>query len=689
MRICELLALATLLNVACVWAAPGKAEEGGVDTTVRNLVQNGDFEVVSADRPPRGWTMWGSQKYKVAANYVRDEAVAHQGKASFRIHHPGSTSGYVVSAPEHAIRPRAGKVYRVSFYARSDRSGSSGFGITAYESVRPFVDAPSPGQWSIEVTPSWQRFQFEIHEGWDFFADRSRYLLLTFHATQDAKEERTLWVDDVVVTERPSPREGRLPDESRLTYEPLQHRLEPGDRLEFTVDAERRLRPAARNVGAVSFHRVAGWTGHPYDKGGKYTLPAETERAIRDMRMPMTRFYAVGDEPFSLEESIDRVAEVCRKIDVPLDHCVLELEAQSARTKLSPAMWARGVSYARKEGYGFRYWEISNEPYLTRPDSAFPTPDSYVEHVKDVSRAIRAVDPEAQVGIGISKNSQKWGTTILQQTAGCYDFVAAHHYSFVRSIHTCKFEAAVLAANYRALDDCLKVNALMRACNPEREVVQIDTEWGMHCAGPNGERADNVDRNANIFGTVHRAVRLIYYAREGMLEGASSWQMLNRVGAQGFGVLAPKVPDRRFMLFWLYYYFNRHVGEWALELDGTAPYYVPSAGDSASFRAGEYGGPRTPVLATVSEDGNALYVVVVNGSWSEPAACRMDVRSFSISEARGIVLSHSDPDGKPLLDRKEDLVSPLPVSIEDNVLTCAIPPHAVVFLTLEAAKPMK
>ena len=675
-----------LLTAACVCAASASNKDGHASGVAGNLVHNGDFEIVSSDCPPPGWVMWGAQKYKIPANYTRDETAPHGGAACFRMHHPANTAGYVVLAPSHAIRPRGGKVYTVSFYARSDRTGSSAFGFTAYESVRPFVDAASPGRWTLDVTPSWQRFEFEIHEGWDFFSDRSRYLLLTFYATQDNKEECTLWVDDIVVTEKPSTRDGRLLDASHLTYEPLQHRLEPGKRLEFTVDAKRRLGPATRNVGAVSFHRVAGWTGHPYNKAGEYTLPAETEEAIREMRMPMTRFYAVGDEPFSVEESIDRAAEVCRRVNVPLDNCVLELETQGAQTKLAPDVWARGVSHARKKGYGFRYWEISNEPYIRRPDSAFSTPDSYVEHVKDVSQSILAVDPRAQIGIGIHKNSQNWGNYILKRTAGCYDFVAAHHYASVRNIHTGKFEAAVLTTNFKALDDCSKVNALIRAYNPDREVVQIDTEWGMHCGGPNGERADYVDRNANVFGTIHRAVRLIYYAREGMLAGASAWQMLNRVGAQGFGVLAPEVPEKRFMLYWLYYYFNRHLGEWALELHGTAPYYVPETEDASSFQATEYGGPQTPVLATLSKDGRALYVVIANGSWDRAEPCRIEVRNFAVSETDGVLLTHSDPDGKPLLERKSDAVSLLPISVEADVLTCAIPPHAVAFLTMKTTE---
>ncbi len=122
----------------------------------------------------------------------------------------------------------------------------------------------------------------------------------------------------------------------------------------------------------------------------------------------------------------------------------------------------------------------------------------------------------------------------------------------------------------------MRLNALIQAYNPGQDVYQYDTEWGMHSGGPNGERADYVDRNANIFGTLHRAVRLIYYTREDILRGASSWEMFCRTNSQGFGILSPDAPDKRFMIYWLYYYFNRHVGEWVLDMNGTAPYYYPT-----------------------------------------------------------------------------------------------------------------
>ncbi len=393
-----------------------------------NLVYNGDFEMRSSEAPPLGWTMWGAEQYKAPANYTLDTVNPHRGKACFRIHHPAGTGGYIVSSPDHAIRPRKSKMYTIDFWARADGPGMSDFGLEAYSNIRPFIDAASPGHFLIATDEQWKHYQFTLSEGWDFFADRSRYLLLAFYATRDQDSERTLWVDDIVVTEEPSTRTGRLVDESTLEYPPLQHRLRPGDALDITVDAGKPLRRATQEVGGISFHRVCGWTGQPYDRQGNYTLAPELEQAIRDLHLPMTRFYAVGDEPFPVEESIDRVAELCRRVGVPLDHVVLEFETQGATSKLPPEQWARGVRHSVNKGYRFRYWEIANEPYLVREGTAFPTPQSYTDHFIEVSRAIRAVQPSAQIGLAIDPESQAWGNAVLKQCAGHYDFVVGHYY---------------------------------------------------------------------------------------------------------------------------------------------------------------------------------------------------------------------------------------------------------------------
>jgi hypothetical protein len=636
-----------------------------------------DFETSSTQSPPVNWVMWGDRQYKVPANYARDTTQWHEGQACLRIHHPAGTQGYIVSAPDRAVRPQQGMIYIVSFWARAEKTGKALFQWTAYRSIRPYVDAPSPGSLPCEVGSQWRSYTCSIREGLDFFAQESRFLLLTFHATSVSAEEQTLWIDDVRVSEQADTHPVALLNMATIPHGALEHRLRPGDRLAFTLSPANRLRRATRDVGGVSFHRVCGWTGQPYDKKGVYTLRPEVEEAIHELRLPMTRFYAVGDELFSVDAAIDKVAEVCRRAGIEQDHCVLEFEEQGASRKLPPATWARGVSYSLRQGYRFHHWEIANEPYasLWGHGGAFPTPETFIAHFKAVSDAIRQVDPQAQIGMDIDAGNVRWGNYVLQQLAGNYDFVAPHYYCGA-DVHRLTFEDITLSENYRMLDQALRIQALLRAYTGDHPVCQYDTEWGMICRTIDGRDADYEDRNANIIGTVYRAVRLIYYAREDIVRGASGWQMLSRLNGQGFGILSQEAPDQRFMLYWLYYYFNRHLGQWVLQMDGTTPYYQPGQ------QAEEFAGPLTPVLATLSKDENEIYLVIANGSWTRAVPCRVKLRDFRAARAKGIMISSNNPDGKPLLERKEEAVSDLPVDATGEDVNCTLGPHSVAFVTL-------
>ncbi len=370
-------------------------------------------------------------------------------------------------------------------------------------------------------------------------------------------------------------------------------------------------------------------------------------------------------------------AEVCGRVGITQDNCVLEFEEQGASTKLPPEVWARGVRHSRERGFDFHHWEIANEPYssLWGHGQAFPTSEAFIEHFREVSRAIRRVDSKAQIGVDIDVEQVRWGNYLLKQLAGSYDFVAPHYYCGA-DVHKKSFEDIVLTENYRMLDRVLRVQALLRTYNPDREIAQYDTEWGMICSTVDGKDADFEDRNANIMGTMHRAVRLIYYAREGLLQGASGWQMLSRLNAQGFGILSQDAPEQRFMLYWLYYYFNRHLGEWALLTDGTAPYYQPEKTNQ------QLDGPITPTLASLSKDGREIYLIIANGSWSRAVPCHAKVRGFRSFRVAGVVLANDNLDGKPLLKQTEEAVSNLPLTVTDEDVSCTLPPHSVAFVTL-------
>ena len=93
-------------------------------------------------------------------------------------------------------------------------------------------------------------------------------------------------------------------------------------------------------------------------------------------------------------------------------------------------------------------------------------------HFKAVSRAIRDADPKAQVGVDIHSHNVRWGNYLLKELAGDYDFVAPHYYCGA-SVHKLPFEEIALTENYRMLDRVLRINALLHAYNPQREVFQV------------------------------------------------------------------------------------------------------------------------------------------------------------------------------------------------------------------------
>ena len=149
---------AWVLGVWCLLGAVAEAHGSATRPAAGgNLAFHGDFERVSKAAPPDGWTMWGASRYKDPANYTRDTTRPHGGKACFRIHHPAGTAGYIVSSPTRAIRPGKGKMYVVSFWARTDKPGPSFFRVQGYRSLSPYVGARMPGHSQFQPGRDWTR----------------------------------------------------------------------------------------------------------------------------------------------------------------------------------------------------------------------------------------------------------------------------------------------------------------------------------------------------------------------------------------------------------------------------------------------------------------------------------------------------------------------------------------------------
>ena len=649
-----------------------------------NLVFNGDFESseLSPVKIPAPWLMWGAGE-KQPENFTYDKKNPYAGKQSFRIYHPADQDTYIIYQRERAFKIEKNIVYRVSFWARTDLPGVSYFRLQKLKNIDPVENSAAKAKANIFTCDhDWKKIEFFLKEGLDFTTTSEQYIAPSFIATYE-KIEKTLWIDDLIIS-----REGLLKDEDAVqkfdSEKPYltQHMLEKGDTLNFTVDTLKTPGPANNKIAGVSFHLLtSGPSRIPYGENGAYNLPAELEKAIADLHLPMTRIYALNaakyEQPlqYDLTGGIDRFNELLEKCGIPRESAILEFEIQKNVPLAGPDKWARGVRHSIDKGYKFHFWEVGNEPYVIDSRASFPSADDYIAYFIEISKTIRKNDPQAKVGIAINYQDQKpeWREYVLQKAAGYYDFVAPHHYNFGK-VYEKSFSDIVLAENFHQLDLILKINAMIQKYNPGRTVYQYDSEWGLHSHPEPGKNL----RNGNIYGTLHRIVRMIYCAQGGFLEGAASWVMFGRKPEDmGFGLLPEYDISKRTMLYWTYYYINRHICDDLVTLHGTTPYYEGEAEDLS-----RYSGPLAPALVTISKDKKTLCIAIANGSWDKDIPCVINLPDFAVRETTAVLLSSSDPDAHPVLDKNEDFIRQVNLKPENGRINFTMPRHAALFITL-------
>ncbi len=652
-----------------------------------NLVFNGDMEQPDPhSRLPLGWVIYGEEKYKDRNNFTRDEAEKFTGQASLRIHHPKDTNGHVALDPgSYSITAKPGMTYTITFQSKADADGEGMFIVWGKKALDADEGSAAAGNWKVKLTKDWKPQRFVIRDGLDFRATETPFLHLMLFAAAQQSEERTMWIDDLQIVATPNPGDlSGIKKISTIDYTPVDHVLKPADdnRLDVTIDTKApAVRKANRMALGVSFHKVRGHPQVPYDQFGNYTLSYETERALKSLELPWTRFYDVADPRGSVEWSLDRIAEMCDKFGIPKEKVVLELDIEYATHASEPEKWVRMVKYSMEKGYGFRTWEIGNEVYAAHINhgdkAAFREPEDYAQYFLKVSEAIKAIQPDARIGISVHAEMHGWHEYTLLRTVGHYDFVVPHIYANIDAFKE-PFDRVVLGENYLRIDLAQRLNAMIAAYNPGQKVTILDTEWGMHTSGPNGESADATMRNANMFGTAHRAVRLIYYAREKIVEGASTWGAFGKNSEPGFAMVLNDTPERRTMMYWLWRHFSAHLGTDVLPMTGTAPFFKSE--DPREL------GPQTPLIATRSADGKQYKLVLVNGTWDKHVESKIVMNGIThAATAKAVVLTQDEnPDTSAIYSESRDPTQPLPVRVVDgHTLLFTLPPRAVVFVNVE------
>jgi hypothetical protein len=124
------------------------------------------------------------------------------------------------------------------------------------------------------------------------------------------------------------------------------------------------------------------------------------------------------------------------------------------------------------------------------------------------------------------------------------------------------------------------------------------------------------------------------------------------------------------MLFWLFKHFIANTGDKVLAMSGSGPWEDKL-------------GPVTPLVATLSGDGRTMFITIANGSWSKAVPMDLMLKDFAAKSTSAVVLTQASEDADPLLPDAIDPCTPLPLKLDGDRVTGALPPHAVVFMTID------
>ena len=442
----------------------------------------------------------------------------------------------------------------------------------------------------------------------------------------------------------------------------------------------------------VAVQRTAFGQIGPFNNNFEYILPKKIEKRIRSLKIPMTKIFGWhggkinGNDTLAvLKKELDSANEICRRLNIPEEWTILELERQFGRNaSLNPVLYDSVVSYSARRGYGFRIWRIKNEIYRNW------SPVEYSTHLKGVVPAIRKNQPNSMIAIAIPEKNRKWTQKIIELTQGKYDILMPHLYANLPTWEY-KFEDIIAAQNFKIFSKIIELKSLIAGYQGKggKRVLIIDGEWGLNSPGKNGEKPLFNPLNGNILGVIHRAYRLVYYIRENLVDGAIAWNLLNVIKrrgkpSQGFSLLFTDAPNKTSLLYWLYYLFRRHIGKYVVKVRGSVPFFT-----SKKLRVGNISKfPITAGLATYTPDSSVLFLVITNSSYSDTLTGHISIMGNpGINKVNGISLSdfRSHPlDSLPVIQDTTKVLKSLPVRLaRDANFYIEILPHSVTFLRIE------
>lgn len=158
-----------------------------------------------------------------------------------------------------------------------------------------------------------------------------------------------------------------------------------------------------------------------------------------------------------------------------------------------------------------------------------------------------------------------------------------------------------------------------------------------------------------------------------------------------FGLMTHEDPNLRSMVYWLYRHFQSYLGDFVVDVRGSAPYsYAVFSHPSWQGVSLPASGPSTPLVASRSRDGKHVSLVVVNASETNTHDVRVVFENFEGRLMASIVLRdnrQSWRDSTPFTAREQDFVQTyqgLSLAGDGKTLTGKLPSRSVLFVKISS-----
>lgn len=317
-------------------------------------------------------------------------------------------------------------------------------------------------------------------------------------------------------------------------------------------------------------------------------------------------------------------------------------------TAQEAADWVR---YVNKNGRRVVDWELGNELYARTlsPAAAQITmsPETYAEKVREFAQAMRAADPGIRIGaIGGDPEGpfpvveyRGWNRTVLERAGTHIDFLSVHN-GYAPVVVWDRGES--LTTVYRALlafptavgDSMRRMEADIAAYAPpsSRDRIKLAlTEWGpMYHDNP---ASRFVDHQKTLTSAVFSASMLKLLVESPRIESAQYFKLFDNSFAGLIGVRNGEFLENSPL--YALTLFTRHFGPNLVPAGVTFPpqFGSPSVGAVPQIS----GAPLLEAVASVSDNGKTLYLIVINKSLDDSIAADVRVPDSSAPASKVIV----------------------------------------------------